>query len=248
MHNVLFDTNIFLSLVIPHDIWKSLITNLLMEMKDYKKQSKVVFLITDLIMREISGKAFQVSKFINDQIRIIYNNLDDTDKPIDKKKIQEIELEFQKRILAQQNPRTRIRNRNLIVFVEEFILNELNENSSQSIDEIFQKSIQFFSSFDTTMVTMTNNFVVENGINQINFPKEKDTKALIRKIGKSLNLKNYSDQRILSFFIYYLQQQKESGLFITFDFGDLLSRSKQINEKYPDVLITRPSYIKCYLD
>lgn len=249
LYTILFDTNILLSMVIPYDIWKHMAENIITGIKDYVNEGKAELITMGLIQNEIKKKSSQISYFISAELRRIFSSLTDIKKPLNKNKLKEIENAFQQRILNMPRDRNRFRNRNLLVFAEEYLIDIFTKEKGISIENAFIQCINHFNDYYNYMIQKVNNYLVNNNINLIKFPQNKSKKHLIYKIKKSLYLKNNADAKILSFYIFHLQEEKKNGLFITFDFNDLLKKSNGIEKQYNNqVKITRPSYIKCYFN
>jgi len=248
LYTILLDTNILLSMVIPYDIWHYIADELIQEMNDFIANGNADFVYTGLIEKEIRNKSNSISSFISEELRYIYNVLANTDIKFNTEILKEIENLFKDRILKQVwKDKNCLRNRNLLVFAENYLIKLFISNKEITVSEAFVDSISHFNEYNSYMINKVNNFITTKKIRKIRYPRDSRLRDQIRRIENDLRIKNTNDNRILSFFIHHLQEEKKDGLFVTLDFSDLLNKSTNIEKRYANLIsITRPAYVRCF--
>lgn len=248
MKYLMFDTNIFLSRILPYHFWRDVSNQVFTDLSSLGSSSPFSLITVDLIRLEIERIITSLSNFILEEFKVIISGFPDLAQPFSSDNLKELTSRFNQAIVSQQDYKTKDSQRNILLFVENYLLTEIFHHKLKNKDEHFFTVFNFLTTIKSQLLALTDNYLVQNNIKKLSFPSEKLEQQKIATIKRKLNFKNNADAKILSHFIYFLQQQSTySGFFITHDFGDFLVYSSAIEQQFPCITLTRPGYVKCFL-
>ena len=246
MKYILFDTNVYLALIFPLDIWKTIVEEPLEEVLDLVNREKIKIVCPDEVFYEVNRRIDWISEQFNEDFSSIYDELKefygifDEDNILNLRKIMEYKIFNEKEIV----------NRNRLYFIEGLILKEIKENQEFKITDVLQNCIEFFNEINTRLVGAFANYNRKYRIDRLIFSKnnEEDQKYIEIECEVKKSVKRNSDVKILSIFIYFLRNLKKKGILVTHDFDHLLLNSIALEAIFPEILIVRPGYVKCLIN
>jgi len=250
--NILLDTNIFLAKVLPKHLWKEEITTFFDKLEKIKKKNKknLEILTTELIREEISRIINQVVKFLNKEYRIIINGIQQLDQPFDKESLLELKRRFNQAISAQKRGKTRERDRQMLLFIENHLLQVISENPTAEKKTLLFQVFNTVNNFEVQLKNSIEQLLIDQQIRKIILPQEIQEQQKIDKLKKKIALQNTADARILAHFLYHLEltQKHEAsvGLLLTLDFGDFHAYSSRLETLFTNLTILRPNYLLCF--
>lgn len=245
--SILLDTNILLSAVLPNNLWKNVIEEFFKELRSLlEEKENLEVKTTGLIRKEISNIIEEITVFLNEEFRTIIGNLSEHEHSIDREKLKELQKRFNEAIIAQQEEKTRDRNRNLLMVIEHYLLQVVKDDPKSSLDEHLLKTLTFINNFEVQLKNSVEQALLTYKITKLVFPQNEQGRNRIMELKEKLPMKNNSDKVILSFFLYHLEQSNMDGWLITHDFGDFHAYAPILQREYQQLTILRPSYLYCF--
>ncbi len=247
MKYILFDTNVYLALIFPLDIWKAIVEESLEEALDLVKKNKALIVCFDDVLEEISYRVDWISNEINNEFSLIYEEIKTLTGNFTKENLLYFRKVLEDEIFSEKIDLSR---RNRLYFVEGLILQEYNSNPNLLIIDILLNCTEIFNEITVRLIGEIANYIRIYQIKRLVLPRKKDRKQELSSIKAEVekSISDPSDAKIISKFIYYLKNKNEEGIFVTHDFNHLLKNSIALEAIFPEILIIRPAYVKCLVD
>lgn len=245
--SVLLDTNIILTKVLPNATWKKVIEDFFDELKGLiSKNQDIEVNTTGLIKWEISKIIEEITSFLSEEYRTIISGMTELDQKADQEKLKQLQKKFNIAIIAQQEEKTRERNRNLLMAIEHYLLKIIRDNPTKVLKELLFEAFTFINNFEVQLNNSVKQLLLSYKINQLQYPQELQEQRKIENLINQLPMDNDPDKKILAFFLYYLDQKHYEGFFVTHDFGDFHAYAPALHNQFQKLTIIRPGYLSCF--
>lgn len=245
--SVLLDTNIILTKVLPNATWKKVIEDFFDELKKLiSKNQNIEVNTTGIIKYEVSKIIKEITSFLSEEYRTIISGITGLDQIANQEKLKIIQKKFNIAIIAQQEEKTRERNRNLLMAIEHYLLKIIKNNPTKALKELLFEAFIFINNFEVQLNNSVKQLLLSYKINQLPYPQEKQEQLKIENLQNKLPMNNDPDKKILAFFLYYLDQKHYKGLFVTHDFGDFHAYAPELHNQFQNLTIIRPGYLTCF--
>ena len=240
MKYVCFDTNYLLAVLIPLDNWKSIIEMCEAEIAELVTKKAIKVCITDKVEVEANNRIMDIAKNASQHFRKLFHRLKSTDlkTPFNKSSILSLRKELQL-ILRDETDKV---IRNQLYFYEDYLLKNINDFPKkhkkiligECLSEINEISLRFDTELHVYNIMIIPKPTLQNEIDKFDVIENR-IKVMVH---------NYNDSEILATFIYFINEEKVEGIFVTHDFVDLLLNSLYLEEEFNEVHIVRPQYVK----
>jgi len=245
--SILLDTNVLLAKILPNDTWKMVIDEFFKDLtKLVKEQENLEINITSFIRKEIANKIKEITTFLNLELRTIASGYLYSGRVINRELIMELQGRFNAAIISQQDEKTRERNRRLLMEFENHLLREVKNNPTKHLGEHLINTLDTLNGFEVQLQNSVEQLLLAYKIKKLAFPREEQKKQRILEIEQDLPMTNDADKKILSFFLFHLEQSNIEGVFITHDFGDFHVYASTLQAHFKLLTILRPSYLSCF--
>ena len=246
MKYILFDTNVYLALIFPLDIWKTIVEEPLEEALVLVKKGNIKIVCPDEVFYEVDRRIGWISEQFNKEFSLIYDEIKELKGIFDKDNI----LKFRKVMELKIFNEKESVDRNRLFFIEGLILKEMKENPRFQINEVLQNCIEFFNEINTRLIGEFANYNRKYKIDRLVFAQNNEEEQEYSEINEEIkkSVKKDSDAKILSVFIYFLRKENAEGIMVTHDFEHLLLNSLALEAIFPEILIVRPGYVKCLIN
>ncbi len=243
---ILFDTNVYLALIFPLDIWKTIVKEPLEEVSDLVRKGEVKIICPDEVFYEVNRKIDWIAEQFNKEFSSIFEEIKKLKGPFNKENILKFRKTMEHKIFNEKENK----KRNHLFFIEGLILKEIKQNPKPQVMDVLYNCLEMFNEINTRLVGEFANYNQKYKIDRLNFNQNNfnDQKfiEILEEVKKSV--KNKSDAKILSIFIYFLRKENEQGIMVTHDFRHLLLNSLALEAIFPEILIIRPGYVKCFIE